>query len=68
MQHNAPFCILLNIPSPLPLLVSRGLACMTYIYLQIDIHKDVEDIRVTSDRRKSSDYFLIVSITYECDY
>ena len=65
MHHFASFW---TFPPPLPLLVSRGLACMTYIYFQIDIHKDVEDIRVTSDRRKSSDYFLNVSITYECDY
>ena len=28
MQPNAPFCVLLKKRSPLPLLVSRGLACM----------------------------------------
>ena len=28
MQQNAPFCVLLEKTSPLPLLVSRGLACM----------------------------------------
>ena len=31
MQPNAPFCVLLKKKTPpLPLLVSRGLACMGY--------------------------------------
>ena len=43
MQQNVPFCILLKKTSPLPLLVSRGLACIDSLEkLKIILNPDKE--------------------------
>ena len=77
MQQNAPFCILLkekNSQTPLPLLVSRGLACIyfilcfsTYIVGKVTFHCNkflkvhlIYTRNITTNHLKKIKHFLFI--------